>query len=87
MGIELPTNDHSSPSAPALGSAPGRNLAMLEANCALAAIGRDFELELDESGSVEEFLGFVMAPRGLKMHLRERVPAERSTTADLSTPP
>ncbi len=67
---------------------PGRNLAMLEANCALAAIGRDFELELDESGgSVEEFLGFVMVPRGLKVRLRERAPAERSATADLSTPP
>ncbi|HWB69196.1 MAG TPA: cytochrome P450, partial [Solirubrobacterales bacterium] len=61
---------------------PGRNLAMLEANCALAAIGRDFELELDESGGpVKEFLGFVMVPRGLKVRLRERVPAERSSTA------
>lgn len=56
---------------------PGRNLAMLEASCALAAIGRDFELELDESGgSVQELLGFVMAPRGLKVRLRERVPAD-----------
>ena len=52
---------------------PGRNLAMLEANCALAALGRGFELELDESGgAVEEFLGFVMVPRGLKVRLRER---------------
>ena len=59
---------------------PGRNLAMLEANCALAAIGRDFELELDESGgSVEEFLGFVMVPRGLKVRLRERLPEKGST--------
>ncbi len=57
---------------------PGRNLAMLEANCALAAIGRDFELELDESGgSVEEFLGFVMVPRGLRVRLRERTPGGR----------
>ncbi len=52
---------------------PGRNLAMLEANCALAAIARDFELELDESdGPVKEFLGFVMVPRGLRVRLRER---------------
>jgi cytochrome P450 len=61
---------------------PGRNLALLEANCALAAIGRDFELELDESGGpVDEYLGFVMVPRGLKVRLRERVPAEDSTAA------
>ncbi len=61
---------------------PGRNLAMLEANCALAAIGRNFDLELDESGgSVEEFLGFVMVPRGLKVRLHERAPAARSATA------
>lgn len=60
---------------------PGRNLAMLEANCALAAIGRDFELELDESGgAVEEYLGFVMVPRGLKVRLRERKPGEGLST-------
>jgi cytochrome P450 len=55
---------------------PGRNLAMLEANCALATIGREFELELDESGGpVSEYLGFVMVPRGLRMRLRRRLPA------------
>lgn len=54
---------------------PGRNLAMLEASCALAAIGRDFELELDESGGpVKEFQGFVMVPRGLRVRLRGRRP-------------
>jgi cytochrome P450 len=54
---------------------PGRNLAMLEASCALATIGRDFELELDESGGpVKEFQGFVMVPRGLRVRLRERRP-------------
>jgi cytochrome P450 len=71
---------------------PGRNLAMLEAGCALATIGRDFELELDEGGGpVKEFLGFVMVPRGLKVRLRERA-SEGSTAptgsgADATTPP
>ncbi|HWB70067.1 MAG TPA: cytochrome P450 [Solirubrobacterales bacterium] len=60
---------------------PGRNLAMLEARSAMAMIARDFELELDESGGpVKEYFGFVMVPRGLRVRLRERVPAERSVT-------
>jgi cytochrome P450 len=56
---------------------PGRNLAMLEANCAMATIGREFELELDESaGPVTEYVGFVMVPRGLRVRLRERRPVQ-----------
>jgi cytochrome P450 len=58
---------------------PGRNLAMLEARCAMAMIARDFELELDGSGGpVREFYGFVMVPRGLKVRLRERTPGDGS---------
>jgi len=52
---------------------PGRNLAFLEAKSALAMLARNFELELDGSGgSVEESLGFTMAPHGLRVWLRER---------------
>ncbi len=53
---------------------PGRNLAFLEAKAALATIVRDFEIEVDETAApVEESLEFTMAPRGLRVRLRERV--------------
>jgi len=52
---------------------PGRNLAFLEAKAALAMIAGNFEIELDESASpVQEAFGFTMAPRGLRVKLRER---------------
>lgn len=55
---------------------PGRNLAFLEAKTALAMIARNFEIELDSSaGPVSELLGFTMSPQGLRVRLRERVPA------------
>lgn len=52
---------------------PGRNLAFLEAKAALATIVRDFEIETyDTNVPVEESLEFTMAPRGLRVCLRER---------------
>jgi cytochrome P450 len=52
---------------------PGRNLAFLEASAALAMIARNFELQLDqEGGPVREQFSLTMAPRGLRMRLRER---------------
>jgi cytochrome P450 len=55
---------------------PGRNLAFLEAKTALGMIARNFEIELDpEAEPVTELLGFTMSPRGLRVRLRERVPA------------
>lgn len=55
---------------------PGRNLAFLEAKTALAMIARNFEIELDPAAPpVTELLGFTMSPRGLRVRLRERVPA------------
>ena len=50
---------------------PGRNLAFLEAKAALAMLARNFEITLDESGgAVDEELGFVMVPRGLRVRWR-----------------
>lgn len=55
---------------------PGRNLAFLEAKTALGMIARNFEVELDpDAEPVTELLGFTMSPRGLRVRLRERVPA------------
>lgn len=55
---------------------PGRNLAFLEAKTALATIARNFEVELDPAAPpVTELLGFTMSPKGLRVRLRERVPA------------
>jgi cytochrome P450 len=55
---------------------PGRNLAFLEAKTALGMIARNFEIELDPAAApVTELLGFTMSPRGLRVRLRERVPA------------
>ena len=55
---------------------PGRNLAFLEAKTALGTIARNFEVELDpDAVPVTELLGFTMSPRGLRVRLRERVPA------------
>jgi cytochrome P450 len=55
---------------------PGRNLAFLEAKTALGMIARNFEIELDPAaGPVTELLGFTMSPDGLRVRLRERVPA------------
>jgi len=55
---------------------PGRNLAFLEAKTALAMVARNFEIELDPAADpVTELLGFTMSPRGLRVRLRERVPA------------
>jgi cytochrome P450 len=55
---------------------PGRNLAFLEAKTALGTIARNFEVELDpDAAPVTELLGFTMSPRGLRVRLRERVPA------------
>jgi cytochrome P450 len=55
---------------------PGRNLAFLEAKTALAMIARNFELSLDPAaGPVTELFGFTMSPKGLRVRLRERVPA------------
>jgi cytochrome P450 len=52
---------------------PGRNLAFLEAKSALAMIARNFELELDgDGGAMQESFDFTMAPRGLRVRLRER---------------
>lgn len=55
---------------------PGRNLAFLEAKTALGMIARNFEIELDPAADpVTELLGFTMSPKGLRVRLRERVPA------------
>lgn len=55
---------------------PGRNLAFLEAKTALGMIARNFEVELDPTAEpVTELLGFTMSPQGLRVRLRERVPA------------
>jgi cytochrome P450 len=55
---------------------PGRNLAFLEAKTALGTIARNFEIELDPSAApVTELMGFTMSPKGLRVRLRERVPA------------
>ena len=55
---------------------PGRNLAFLEAKTALAMVARNFEVELDPAAEpVTELLGFTMSPRGLRVRLRQRVPA------------
>jgi cytochrome P450 len=55
---------------------PGRNLAFLEAKTALAMVARNFELELDPAAEpVTELLGFTMSPQGLRVRLRERIPA------------
>ena len=52
---------------------PGRNLAFLEAKSAIAMLARNFEWDLDESGGpVRESFDFAMAPKGLRVHLRER---------------
>jgi cytochrome P450/UDP:flavonoid glycosyltransferase YjiC (YdhE family) len=52
---------------------PGRNLAFLEAKAAIAIIIRDFEVELDRSARpVREAFEFAMAPKGLRVRLRER---------------
>jgi cytochrome P450 len=56
---------------------PGRNLAFLEAKSALAMLARNFEIELDETdGPVTEQLSFTMIPRGLRLRLHERAPAD-----------
>lgn len=52
---------------------PGRNLAFLETKSALAMIARNFEIELDASAEpVRESFGATLAPRGLRVRLRER---------------
>jgi cytochrome P450 len=52
---------------------PGHNLAFLEAKTALAMIARNFQFELDDSqGPVQEDYTFAMAPKGLRVRLRER---------------
>ena len=39
-------------------------------------IARNFEIELDPAAEpVTELLGFTMSPQGLRVRLRERVPA------------
>lgn len=61
---------------------PGRNLAFLEAKAALAMLARNFEIGLDESGgAVDEELGFVMVPRGLRVRLKERQSAAPAAAA------
>ena len=58
---------------------PGRNLAFLEAKAALAMIARNFQIELDESaGPVTEVFQFTMAPKDLRVRLRERRPCRRA---------
>lgn len=52
---------------------PGRNLAFLEAKAALAMLARNFEVTLDPTAKpVTEQFTFTMAPRGLRVLLRER---------------
>ncbi len=61
---------------------PGRNLAFLEAKCALSMIARDFQIELDDSaGPVEESFGFTMVPKGLRVRLTERSTVPGACTA------
>jgi cytochrome P450 len=58
---------------------PGRNLAFLEAKTALGMVARNFEVEIDPVAEpVTELLGFTMSPKGLRVRLRERVPAAAS---------
>jgi cytochrome P450 len=52
---------------------PGRNLALMEGGAAMAMMAHEFEFALDESGGpVEEQLGFVMAPRNLRLVVSRR---------------
>ena len=52
---------------------PGRNLAFLEAKAALAMLAHNFHFELDPAAPpVREQFAFTTAPRGLRVHLRER---------------
>jgi cytochrome P450 len=56
---------------------PGHNLAFLEAKALLIMVARNFEIELDSSqGPVEEDFAFTMAPKGLRVQLRERSPMQ-----------
>jgi cytochrome P450 len=55
---------------------PGRNLAFLESKAALAMLARNFEITLDGAApAVTEQFSFTTIPRGLRVRLRERVPA------------
>jgi cytochrome P450 len=61
---------------------PGRNLAFLEAKAALAMLASNFELTLDpDAKPVTEEFTFTMAPRGLRVLLRER---EATKSAELA---
>lgn len=61
---------------------PGHNLAFLEAKAALTMIARNFEMEFDDSlGPVREDFTFAMAPKGLRVRLRERVATRPMSSA------
>lgn len=65
---------------------PGRNLAFLEAKAGMAAIARNFEVELDSaSGPVAERLNFVMVPRNLRVRLRQRTKRRASSTSSIAS--
>jgi cytochrome P450 len=52
---------------------PGRNLAFLESQSALAMVARNFKLELDDAnGPVRELFSTTVVPLGLRVRLRER---------------
>ena len=56
---------------------PGRYLAMLEIKLAIATILRDFDiiaLDTPDGGPAQELMQFTMAPVGLRMRLRAKVP-------------
>lgn len=67
---------------------PGRNLAFLEAKAGMAAIARNFEIELDESGGpVSEKMNFVMVPQNLRVRLRRRADTVDSPLATAASSP
>ena len=65
---------------------PGRNLAFLEAKAALAMLAHNFHMELDPAAPpVREQFAFTIAPRGLRVHLRERHTHPNEGTAPRET--
>ncbi len=66
---------------------PGRNLAFLEAKCALAMIARNFEIALDGAGGQpDERFAFTMVPDGLRLLLRERTTLSRPAASGAAAP-
>jgi cytochrome P450 len=67
---------------------PGRNLAFLESQAALAMLARNFELELDHTdGPVRELFSGTVLPLGLRVRPRTRIGVDRGTPVIRTTGP